>query len=46
MKYIFVRPASTRIILWTSGGGPVVGWLDTKAFDEAADAATLQGVRL
>lgn len=29
--------------LWTSGGGPVVGWLDTKMFDETGDAAASQG---
>jgi hypothetical protein len=29
--------------LWTSGGGPVVGWLNRKAFDETGDAAKAQG---
>jgi hypothetical protein len=29
--------------LWTSGGGPVVGWLDTKLFDATGDAARSQG---
>ena len=29
--------------LWTSGGGPVVGWLNTKMFDETGDAAASQG---
>jgi hypothetical protein len=29
--------------LWTSGGGPVVGWLDTKMFDKTGDAAKSQG---
>ncbi len=29
--------------LWTSGGGPVVGWLNTKLFDETHDAARSQG---
>ncbi len=29
--------------LWTSGGGPVVGWLDAKAFDRTGDAARSQG---
>jgi hypothetical protein len=29
--------------LWTSGGGPVVGWLNTKLFDETGDAAKAQG---
>jgi hypothetical protein len=29
--------------LWTSGGGPVVGWLNTKQFDASSDAAKSQG---
>jgi hypothetical protein len=29
--------------LWTSGGGPVVGWVNTKVFDETGDAAKAQG---
>ncbi|MFM9970729.1 MAG: carboxypeptidase-like regulatory domain-containing protein [Burkholderiales bacterium] len=29
--------------LWTSGGGPVVGWVNTKMFDETGDAAKSQG---
>jgi hypothetical protein len=29
--------------LWTSGGGPVVGWLNTKKFLETGDAAASQG---
>src|SRR5208282_3560991 len=29
--------------LWMSGGGPVVGWLDTKVFDETGDAQKAQG---
>ncbi|HXF55836.1 MAG TPA: carboxypeptidase-like regulatory domain-containing protein [Hyphomicrobiaceae bacterium] len=29
--------------LWTSGGGPVVGWINTKMFDETGDAAKSQG---
>jgi hypothetical protein len=29
--------------LWTSGGGDVVGWLNTKMFDETGDAAKSQG---
>jgi hypothetical protein len=28
--------------LWTSGGGQVVGWLDSKKFDETGDAAAAQ----
>jgi hypothetical protein len=30
-------------MLWTSGGGQVVGWLDTKKFDATGDAAASQG---
>ena len=29
--------------LWTSGGGPVVGWLNTKVFDDTHDAEKAQG---
>ena len=29
--------------LWTSGGGPVVGWFDTKLFDETGDEERSQG---
>src|SRR6266496_1004162 len=29
--------------LWTSGGGPAVGWLDTKMFDETGDEEKSQG---
>jgi hypothetical protein len=29
--------------LWTSGGGPVVGWINTKVFDKTGDAAAAQG---
>jgi hypothetical protein len=29
--------------LWTSGGGPVVGWVNTKLFDQTGDAARSQG---
>ena len=29
--------------LWTSGGGPVVGWVNTKLFDETGDSAKSQG---
>ena len=29
--------------LWTSGGGPVIGWLNTKMFDETGDEARSQG---
>jgi hypothetical protein len=31
--------------IWTSGGGPVVGWLNTKMFDQTGDAAKSQGWR-
>ncbi|OGU29847.1 MAG: hypothetical protein A3K13_10790 [Gemmatimonadetes bacterium RIFCSPLOWO2_12_FULL_68_9] len=29
--------------LWTSGGGPVVGWLNTKMYDETGDEVRSQG---
>ncbi len=29
--------------LWTSGGGQVIGWLNTKMFDETGDEARSQG---
>ena len=29
--------------LWTSGGGPVAGWLDTKVLEETGDAEKAQG---
>ena len=29
--------------VWTSGGGPVVGWLNTKQFDETGDEVASQG---
>jgi hypothetical protein len=29
--------------LWTSGGGPVVGWINTRMFDETGDIAKSQG---
>jgi hypothetical protein len=29
--------------LWTSGGGPVVGWLNTRLFDETGDEKRSQG---
>jgi hypothetical protein len=29
--------------LWTSGGGPVVGWLNTRMFDETGDEEKSQG---
>jgi hypothetical protein len=29
--------------LWTSGGGPVVGWINTKMLDATGDAAKSQG---
>jgi hypothetical protein len=29
--------------LWTSGGGPVVGWVNTKMFEETGDIAKSQG---
>ncbi|MGE0816219.1 MAG: carboxypeptidase-like regulatory domain-containing protein [Vicinamibacterales bacterium] len=32
-----------RDTIWTSGGGQVVGWFDTKTFAETGDAARAQG---
>jgi len=29
--------------LWTSGGGPVIGWLNTRIFDETGDEEKSQG---
>jgi hypothetical protein len=29
--------------LWTSGGGPVVGWVNTKVLEDTGDAARAQG---
>jgi len=29
--------------LWTSGGGPVVGWINTRVLDETGDIARAQG---
>jgi hypothetical protein len=53
MKYTFVDTCfgthhlqfgfDANDTLWTSGGGPVVGWLNTRLFDETGDAATAQG---
>ncbi len=53
MKYTFVETCysthhpqfgyDANDTLWTSGGGPVVGWLNTKMFDETGDAAKSQG---
>jgi hypothetical protein len=53
MKYTFVNTCfSTHHLqfgydgndtLWFSGTGPVVGWLNTKVFDETGDAAKAQG---
>jgi hypothetical protein len=53
MKYTFVDTCfgthhlqfayDANDTLWTSGGGPVVGWLNTKMFDETGDAAKSQG---
>ena len=33
----------TNDTLWTSGGGPVVGWVNTKMLDETGDLAKSQG---
>ena len=35
--------ADANDTLWTSGGGQVVGWLNTKMFEETGDAAASQG---
>ena len=53
MKYDFVETCysthhpqfgyDANDTLWTSGGGPVVGWLDTMKFDATGDAAASQG---
>ena len=53
MKYTFVDTCfqthhlqfgyDANDTLWTSGGGPVVGWVNTKLFDETGDAARSQG---
>jgi hypothetical protein len=53
MKYTFVDTCfgthhlqfayDANDTLWTSGGGPVVGWLNTKMFDETGDAVKSQG---
>ena len=53
MKYTFVDTCfgthhlqfgfDANDTLWTSGGGPVVGWLNTRLFDETGDAAKAQG---
>ena len=38
---MFAEDANNTI--WTSGGGPVVGWLNTKLFDETGDEVRSQG---
>ncbi|MGH7766455.1 MAG: carboxypeptidase-like regulatory domain-containing protein [Candidatus Binatia bacterium] len=51
MKYTFVDTCfgthhlqfDANDVLWTSGGGQVVGWLDMKVFDATGDAAKAQG---
>jgi hypothetical protein len=53
MKYTFVDTCFTthhlqfaydaNDTLWTSGGGAVIGWINTKMFDETGDAAKSQG---
>ncbi|MDQ2640827.1 MAG: carboxypeptidase regulatory-like domain-containing protein [Pseudomonadota bacterium] len=40
LQFAYDDPDDT---LWTSGGGQVVGWLDTKKFDATGDAAASQG---
>ena len=53
MKYTFVDTCfgthhlqfgyDANDTLWTSGGGPVVGWVNSRMFDETGDAARSQG---
>ena len=51
MKYTFVDTCfgthhlqfDANDVLWTSGGGQVLGWLDMKIYDETGDAAKAQG---
>ncbi len=51
MKYTFVDTCfgthhlqfDANDVLWTSGGGQVVGWLDMTVFDRTGDAAQAQG---
>jgi hypothetical protein len=51
MKYTFIDTCfgthhlqfDANDVLWTSGGGQVLGWLDMKKFDETGDAAKAQG---
>jgi hypothetical protein len=53
MKYTFVDTCfgthhlqfgyDANDTLWTSGGGQVAGWINTKMFDETGDAAKSQG---
>lgn len=53
MKYTFVDTCfsthhaqfgyDANETLWLSGTGPVVGWINTKIFDETGDAAKAQG---
>ena len=53
MKYTFVDTCfqthhlqfayDANETVWTSGGGPVLGWVNTKMFDETGDAAKSQG---
>jgi hypothetical protein len=55
MKYTFVDTCfqthhlqfgyDANDTVWTSGGGPVLGWVNTKMFDETGDAAKSQGGR-
>src|SRR5215475_12593474 len=53
MKYTFVDTCfqthhlqfgyDANETVWTSGGGPVLGWVNTKMFDETGDAVKSQG---
>jgi hypothetical protein len=40
LQFAYDDPNDT---LWTSGGGQVIGWLNTKQFDATGDAAASQG---
>jgi hypothetical protein len=50
-KYTFVDTCysthhlqfDAKDVLWTSGGGPVLGWLDTRMLDQTGDAVRAQG---
>ena len=41
--HLFFAHDDENHTLWTSGGGDVVGWLNTKMYDETGDEAASQG---